>query len=181
MPQPETPTARVTEESRPVPMTVTRDYIVQSLREAASMYEEGANEFVDKFTAEILTAAAGFLREIGTPISGERTDHDTGVMYAAGRLLGHAAELSDKPPRFTSTPEQVDAWLRVHFAEDVLLRYQLAVGDRAVREAVADIKADADREQAGPYQSGLLAAIELVDPEQDGGPYPSALIEFPTR
>jgi len=36
--------------------------------------------------SETYASAANFLAEIGTPIHGERTQHDVGVMYASERL-----------------------------------------------------------------------------------------------
>lgn len=42
--------------------------------------------------AEVLREAADFLAEIGTPIHGERTEHERGLMYGAERLRRLAVE-----------------------------------------------------------------------------------------
>ncbi|MFB8393715.1 hypothetical protein [Streptomyces yangpuensis] len=43
-------------------------------------------EALDAYRAEVLTEAADFLAEIGTPIFGARSEHERGVMYASERL-----------------------------------------------------------------------------------------------
>ena len=40
----------------------------------------------------------------------------------------------EPPSRFHATPREIDAFLRHHFAEDTLLRYQQAIGRQAVSE-----------------------------------------------
>ena len=47
--------------------------------------------FRDVVRSETYNSAANFLAEIGTPIHGERTQHDTGVMYASERLRAFGA------------------------------------------------------------------------------------------
>jgi hypothetical protein len=42
--------------------------------------------------AEVIRGEAVFLREIGTPITGERSEHERGIMYAAERLNLRAAQ-----------------------------------------------------------------------------------------
>jgi hypothetical protein len=85
-----------------------------------------------------------------------------------------------KPPRFTATPRQVDRFLREHFAEDVLLRYQQAVGASAVEEAAKDLRMEAATLQlATPLLADALRqAAASIDPVARGssGPYPSALV-----
>ncbi|MFZ3592240.1 hypothetical protein [Streptomyces sp. BH104] len=44
----------------------------------------------DEVRAEAFASAANFLAEIGTPINRERSQHDTGVMYASERLRAFA-------------------------------------------------------------------------------------------
>jgi hypothetical protein len=43
-------------------------------------------DFRNAVRSETFASAANFLAEIGTPIHGERTQHDVGVMYASERL-----------------------------------------------------------------------------------------------
>lgn len=45
-----------------------------------------AHRLVADRDAELLNQAADFLKEIGTPITGERSEHERGVMYASERL-----------------------------------------------------------------------------------------------
>lgn len=47
---------------------------------------------MDAHRVEVLREAADFLAEIGTPIHGERTEHERGLMYGAERLRRLAAE-----------------------------------------------------------------------------------------
>ncbi|MFF2502132.1 hypothetical protein ACFVTY_01865 [Streptomyces sp. NPDC058067] len=56
-------------------------------RVAGAFIDEGkANELLDAYRDEVLREAADFLKEIGTPIHGERSEHERGVMYASERL-----------------------------------------------------------------------------------------------
>ena len=75
-----------------------------------------------------------------------------------------------------ATPLEIDAFLRAHFAEDTLLRYQQAVGSHAVAEAVADQRAKGQGLPVGQTLAGVLFAAEWVD--QHGAPYPSELINL---
>lgn len=81
-----------------------------------------------------------------------------------------------KPSRFHATPPEIDAWLRFHFAEDTLLRYQQAIGRQAVSEAVADQRTKGQELPVGQTLAGVLFAAEWVD--QHGGPYPTDLINL---
>ncbi len=86
--------------------------------------------------------------------------------------------LGERPSRFTATSQQIDAWLREHFAEGTLLRYQQAIGNAAVTEAVADQRAQGEELPVGQTLAGLLFAAEWVDPAKGGGHYPSELINL---
>jgi hypothetical protein len=90
-----------------------------------------------------------------------------------------------KPSRFHATPAEIDAFLRVHFAEDTLLRYQQAIGNRAVAEAAVDARALQPHVDDGftlrasfiaAWQEGASDAADHIDPRRDGGPYPSTLV-----
>jgi hypothetical protein len=87
-----------------------------------------------------------------------------------------------KPPRFTASPAVIDTWLRQHFAEDVLLRHQQAIGRRAVTEATNDLRAAAAAPRQ-PHESAMARnvrrirfrqAADSIDPDNGGGPYPSS-------
>jgi hypothetical protein len=87
------------------------------------------------------------------------------------------------PSRFDASPAEVDQHLRRILAEDTYLRYQQAIGGAAVHEAAKDITNDSwsRRDQFGryereDYEAGMRKASELVDPAEDGGPYPSQLL-----
>lgn len=91
------------------------------------------------------------------------------------------SETDARPSRFTATPAEVDAYLRTILAEDTYLRYQQAIGDRAVEEAAKDIR----METASLKAHGVLEldkdwaasdAADHVDPLKGGGPYPSQLL-----
>ncbi|MFI1524977.1 hypothetical protein [Streptomyces griseus] len=45
-----------------------------------------AERHLDAYRAEVLREAADLLAEIGTPITGERSEHERGLMYGAERL-----------------------------------------------------------------------------------------------
>jgi hypothetical protein len=65
----------------------------------------------------------------------------------AGR--GHVS--APKPSRFHATPAEIDAFLRHHFAEDTLLRYQWAIGDAAAHKA-----AEEQRDRLTPDESAAM-------------------------
>lgn len=54
--------------------------------------EQDAQRLLVELRKVWLNQAADFLGEIGTPIHGERTEHERGVMYAADRLRAFATE-----------------------------------------------------------------------------------------
>jgi hypothetical protein len=102
----------------------------------------------------------------------------------AERLLVEVRAVG-RPSRFRATPAQLDAFLREHFAEDTLLRYQWAIGDAAAHQAAEEIRADAQKRYDRDYsdnrvfrQQGADAAADLIDPAKDGGHYPSVLVDF---
>jgi hypothetical protein len=107
-------------------------------------------------------------------------------------MESHDAELREsgqgwarKPSRFHATPREIDAFLRVRFAEDTLLRYQWAIGDAAAHEVAEEIRADArkrhDRDRSDNRvfrQQGADAAADLIDTAKGAGHYPSVLVNF---
>jgi hypothetical protein len=86
----------------------------------------------------------------------------------------------DFPSRFYATPAEIDLFLRRHFAEDILLDFQRAIGQEAVREAVEDLRVYRNHpdntvmKQA--WRQGVDDAAMQIDPEEDAGYYPSQLL-----
>ena len=98
---------------------------------------------------------------------------------------GHVPAPRPKPSRFHATPAEIDRFLREHFAEDTLLRYQQAIGNAAVRDAAVDARALQPQVAEGitlrasfiaAWQQGTSDVADHIDPAQGGGPYPSELI-----
>lgn len=92
-----------------------------------------------------------------------------------------------KPNRFHATPREIDAFLRHHFAEDTLLRYQWAIGDAAAHEAAVEVRAlqpdvaDGHTLRASfiaAWEEGASDAADHIDPAEGGGHYPSELINL---
>ncbi|MGK3107890.1 hypothetical protein [Streptomyces sp. WAC05858] len=86
--------------------------------------------------------------------------------------------------RFSVTPKEVHRFLASRLAEDVHLRYQQAIGNRAVEEAAKDLrmtaaKLEVEGEKTTPR--GLRDAANEIDPMRYGGPFPSELIRFGTE
>jgi hypothetical protein len=100
------------------------------------------------------------------------------VQYGEGadvRQIRHMAP----PSRFHATPAEIDAFLRFHFAEDMLLRYQQAIGNRSASEAARDIRTESHSPLAGTkFTEGMTFAADHIDPLRGGGHYPSELINL---
>ncbi len=77
--------------------------------------------------------------------------------------------------RFTATPSEIDDHLGHVLAEDTYLRYQQAVGGRAVSEAAKDLRMEVASREADP---AWLDAADHVDPLKGGGYFPAELVEF---
>jgi hypothetical protein len=115
------------------------------------------------------------------------------IIRAAVRVqYGDGAEVRqirhhEPPSRFHATPAQIDEFLRRHFAEDTLLRYQWAIGNAAVHEAAEELRAMANGTYPSPntfdekYAEGVEWATDEIDPLKGGGHWPSALIAFATE
>lgn len=93
-------------------------------------------------------------------------------LLEAAVLEHHKASQPPKPSRFYATPAEVDTFLRLHFAEDVLRQYQWAIGDAAAEEAGQDVSTLL-------YASGDAEASELVN-KAINPHYPAKLVEFTT-
>jgi hypothetical protein len=109
------------------------------------------------------------------------------AQYELSRLLsklevnGAVIEESEYLSRFSVTPSEVHAFLAASLAEDVHLRYQQAIGNRAVEEAAKDLrmaaaKLEAEGEKTTPRE--FRHAADEIDPLKGGGHYPSKLIRF---
>jgi hypothetical protein len=109
------------------------------------------------------------------------------AQYELSRLLtklevnGAVVEESEYLSRFSVTPAEVHRFLAARLAEDVHLRYQQAVGNRAVEEAAKDLrmaaaKLDATLGTQTETASTMRNAANQVDPLKGGGHYPSQLI-----
>lgn len=96
-----------------------------------------------------------------------------------GQVIGDSEYLS----RFSVTPAEVHRFLSTRLAEDVHLRYQQAVGGRAVEEAAKDLRMtaailDASLGTRTEAASTMRNAADGIDPLKTGGPFPSELIRF---
>ncbi|MDJ0342240.1 hypothetical protein QMK19_03440 [Streptomyces sp. H10-C2] len=85
--------------------------------------------------------------------------------------------------RFTATPAEVDAHLRTVLAEDTYLRYQQAIGNAAVTEAVAEIREETERLKAHQVLEPdkfrpCRDAADQIDPAQGGGPWPGKIVQI---
>ncbi|MFE0353653.1 hypothetical protein ACFW2I_09175 [Streptomyces nigra] len=107
------------------------------------------------------------------------------AQYEVNRLLaklevnGAVVEESEYLSRFSVTPAEVHRFLAASLAEDVHLRYQQAVGNRAVEEAAKDIRMESHSPLAGEkFTNGMVFAADHIDPLKGGGHYPSELIRF---
>ncbi|GAA1887559.1 hypothetical protein GCM10009837_06580 [Streptomyces durmitorensis] len=110
-----------------------------------------------------------------------------GAQYELSRLLakleidGQVVGDSEYLSRFSVIPSEVHRFLSTRLAEDVHLRYQQAVGGRAVEEAAKDLRMAAaslevHSEQVTPLE--YRNAADEIDPLKGGGPFPSTLIRF---
>jgi len=79
----------------------------------------------------------------------------------------------EPPSRFSATPAEVDRFLRLILAEDTYLRYQRAIGNRAVEEAAKDLRVEVASREADVE---WIDAADHIDPLKGGGHYPSALL-----
>ena len=77
------------------------------------------------------------------------------------------------PGRFDATPAETEQHLRRILAEDVYLRFQQAIGGRAVEEAAKDLRTDYSANEA---DMDWVHAADHIDPRKGGGPYPRWLL-----
>lgn len=78
---------------QPVERKTVEELAIELLTTGKSMThgEADARRLLDELRKVWLNQGADFLKEIGTPIHGERTEHERGVMYASERLRGFGA------------------------------------------------------------------------------------------
>lgn len=154
--------------------------------------QEKINEGLLKALNEVCTAAQRLARshqdlmlDLGNPGSEAHA-----AQWEMDRLLRQAtyAEPNDWTyvSRFSATPDEIHRILANGLCEDVHLRYQQEIGNKAVHEAAEDIRQRGETgftpeqrllspEHAAMYET-LRRCADLIDPETHGGPYPSSLV-----
>lgn len=88
----------------------------------------------------------------------------------------------EQPSRFHAAPSEIDAFLREHFAEDVLLNFYRAVGDEVLDEALTHGRQHrAAKEQSGNFKHVYLAGMaDVMDEIWDFRYYPAKLPKLGT-
>lgn len=141
-------------------------------------------------TLNIVAKAAGDLATSHRALMDEVKDPGPEARAAQWEInqVLHRLEIQDPVDwgyhrRFSSTPAEIHNLLDQGLAQDVHLRYQQRIGDGSVREAVADfrrsISDDPVPEQHRNYSpSDVHELLDLIDPDQSGGPYPSSFLDL---
>lgn len=124
-------------------------------------------------------------REILSFVCGEAQDEGYRRGEAAARaeadaLRARVTELEARPSHSSATPAEIDAHVRRLFSEDAYLRYQQAIGEHVLAEAVEDaqvVRASADNDglYSADWREGWDDAIERIDPDLND-PCPSTLL-----
>lgn len=138
-----------------------------------------------------LAAAAKRVSAALQSLMDDTTDPGTEVLaaqYELTRLLSllsidtSAVDQAQYLSRFSATPSEIHCFLANRLPEDVHLRYQQAIGNRAVEEAAKDLRMEANAASSEGVQphltEGWLKAADHIDPLRGGGHYPSQLIRF---
>lgn len=117
----------------------------------------------------------------GQPLAELREEHAAPHLEAATKLLP-VIGTAPRPSRFHATPAEVDAYLRTLLAEDVYLRFQQAIGDASLAEAVEDaatVRAAAENDGLynASWREGWDDAIQRVDPDHNA-PTPARLLDL---
>ncbi|TXS78650.1 hypothetical protein [Streptomyces sp. sk2.1] len=102
------------------------------------------------------------------------------VVRERDALRARVAELEARPSHSSATPAEIDAHVRQLFSEDAYLRYQQAIGEHVLAEAVEDtqvVRASADNDGLynADWREGWDDAIERIDPDLND-PCPSTLL-----
>ncbi|GAP46940.1 hypothetical protein [Streptomyces azureus] len=163
-------------------LRLTRErQLVGRLRSELSRQGKAAKAEVARLKAALASARedAAFMERNTLPELRRAVEH-----HQAGKQCWRerAEKAEARPSRFHATPAQIDAYLRTILAEDTHLRYQQAIGEHALAEAIEDaatVRASADSEGLynANWREGWDDAISRVDPDQNG-PTPSTLITF---
>ncbi|MFB7845464.1 hypothetical protein ACFC34_00310 [Streptomyces sp. NPDC056053] len=103
-----------------------------------------------------------------------------GACQVESQLRARIAELEARPSHSSATPAEIDAHMRQLFSEDAYLRYQQAIGEHVLAEAVEDtqvVRASADNDGLynADWREGWDDAIERIDPDLND-PCPSTLL-----
>lgn len=146
-------------------LTIERDEIADAAKRVAASLQAFMNDTTDPGTE-----ALGAQYELSRLLA---------KLEIEGQMVGDSEYLS----RFSVTPSEVHRFLSTRLAEDVHLRYQQAVGGRAVEEAAKDIRMEAAKLDAmlgtkTETASTMRNTADEIDPLKGGGPYPSELIRF---
>ncbi|MFE6785130.1 hypothetical protein ACFVFF_23025 [Streptomyces sp. NPDC057680] len=168
-----------------------REELLFMLRHGGAFDDEIANRVVDNAIAEALAKQAAVDdAELGRQQEDlhRRIQHEKD---GKARWRKRAEEAEDRvvelerapqrPSRFSATPAQVDEYLRRILAEDTLLNYQRAIGNKAVEEAAMDIRMEiATLRVNGVLEPGkdwaASSVADHIDPAKGGGHYPSKLL-----
>lgn len=85
-------------------------------------------------------------------------------------------EQPEQPSRFYATPAEIDAFLRQHFAEDVLLHFYRALGDEILDEAIAHGREYRTTKESRSAKHVYLAGMaDVMDEMWDYRFYPAVL------
>jgi hypothetical protein len=157
------PSSSTTPEREIERLRIERDELAAAAKRVADSLQSFMNDSVDPGTE-----ALGAHYEMSRLLAKLESD---------GQVIGDSEYLS----RFSVTPAEVHRFLSTRLAEDVHLRYQQAVGGRAVEEAAKDLrmvaaKLEAEGEKTTPRE--FRYAADEIDPMKTGGPFPSKLIRF---
>jgi hypothetical protein len=85
-------------------------------------------------------------------------------------------EQPEQPSRSYATPAEIDAFLRQHFAEDVLLHFYRALGDEVLDEAIAHGREYRTTKESRSAKHVYLAGMaDVMDEMWDYRFYPAVL------
>ena len=145
-------------------LRIERDEVAAAAKRVSACLQQFMNDTTDPGT-EALAAQYELLRVLA-------------LLETDDTVISESEYLS----RFSVTPAEVHRFLASRLAEDVHLRYQQAIGGRAVEEAARDLRMEANAASAEGIRpdltEGWLKAANHIDPMKSGGLFPSELIRF---
>jgi hypothetical protein len=172
-PSSQTPVERKTIEELAIELLTTGKSMTHGEQDARRLLAELRKVWLHDAAREVLESSHG--EPMRDAYNAKMQDYSL-----LSRLAGDTGE-SRPPSRFHATPAEIADFLGRHFAEDVHLNYQRAIGNRAVEEAAKDLrtvaaKLEAEGEKTTPRE--FRDAADEIDPLKGGGHYPSSLIRF---